>query len=258
MGGEGVPCFNPKLLSWGALAFAGLVAATPWLFDSTFGDAAKKRSTSVVKTASDIPPEIQEVLQQADAPTHTEPTPWGLYVINPVINGEGVLNPQVSPWPDLAGNLVTFEGNDALVMLEREGLPVVLVSEAHLGSMNVTAAMSGQHGENWSFRAYYSTPEGSQGYRSLEVDAFTPKEAMVFDEFPGNAIRDFRKSFEVGGYPTLIVVPDEDTASPLGERVVAWSQDGVAYQLRTTGLFTGDEVINLAREISGTASGGVE
>lgn len=35
----------------------------------------------------------QDVLKQAPNPTHTEPTPWGLFTINPVINGKSVLKP---------------------------------------------------------------------------------------------------------------------------------------------------------------------
>lgn len=203
-----------------------------------------------IRSAADIPPELQAILMQADAPTHDRPTPWGLFVINPVINGEGILNPQTSPLPYFDGADVTrveAYGKDALEEVRAEG--GIALEETSI-DIPLLAAVFFREGDKYWSRTFYGEGDGTPDYRSLVLETFTPTEPVVFDEFPDNAIRDFRKSERVAGHPTLTVFPDPNTADPRMERVVAWSQGDAVFFVRTTGIFTDDEVISIAQSLA--------
>ena len=72
------------------------------------------------------------------------------------------------------------------------------------------------------------------------------------EEFPDNAVRDFRKWDGVRGNPTITVFPDPGTSDPRNDRMVAWSQSGAVYFVRTTGRYLDEDILALARYISET------
>lgn len=189
---------------------------------------------------------------QAAAPTHTQPTPWGLFIINPVINGQSLLNPQTSPVPNLSPSAKRVEasGPTALDRAAAAGVPWVKVQEKFVANMELNGLFSAQDGDAFSFAIHYGAGDGTPDFRSLIVSGYTPTEGVTFEEFPDNAIHDFSANHDVRGYPTLTVFPDEGTADPRSEREVAWSQGRAVYFVKTTGIFRDDDVLEIARDIS--------
>ncbi|MBI2767430.1 MAG: hypothetical protein HYX53_16165 [Chloroflexi bacterium] len=234
---------------------AGSAWLAAWGWTSVSADDPK---VGPIRDVKDIPPDVQSVLEQAAAPTNSEPTPWGLFVINPVINGAGVLNPQRSPIPEFSGpsaKRLEARGEQAFAQASAAGLPVVNIPPALVKGMPLNGLISEQDGAQFNFGAYYASGDGTANYFSLVVQAYTPRDPVTFDEFPDNAIRDFSQSAAIRGYPTLMVLPDKVTADPRGERIVAWSQGTAVYWVKTTGRFTDDEVLELARKISESEEG---
>jgi len=230
----------------GLVATAGLV----WGYGQTM---AARSPGGTIHNPSDIPPEVQAVLQQAPAPTHDKPTPWGLFVINPVINGEALLNPQESPAPDLSGpsaRAVEGAGETTLAEAAAKGVPTIDVPIEFRKEMPLIGMHSTIDGAKWIKYLYFGSGDGTEDYQSLEIQAITPTHPIPFTEFPDNAIRDFSANYDVRGNPTLTEFPDKGTADPRSERIVAWSQGEGAYIVRTTGQYTDAEVLELARHIS--------
>lgn len=232
-----------------ALGFLGTLGVV-WGYSQTMASGSPG---GTIHKPSGIPPEVQAVLKQAPAPTHDKPTPWGLFVINPVINGEALLNPQDSPAPDMSGpNARAFEGAGEMAVSEAaaKGVPSVEVPVEFRRGMPLIGMHSAIDGSKWIKYLYFGSGDGTEDYQSLEVQAITPTHLVPFTEFPDNAIRDFSANYSVRGNPTLTQFPDKGTADPRSERIVAWSQAGGAYVVRTTGRYTDDEVLELARRIS--------
>lgn len=244
------------------LLFAGsLIVAAAWLW-AWLGpaDAADRQPFSgPVESVADIPPDVQDVLQQAPAPTHTEPTPWGLFVINPVIDGHGILNPQEPPIPVFGSNVERTEssGDGAIEELLARGFVVPDIPAAASEGLELAAAVAFREGELYSTWLFFGADADTSNSRSLIVHTYTPTQPVVFDEFPDNAIRDFRANTVVNGQPTLSVFPDQGTSDPRGERIVAWSREGAVFQITTTGLFGDGDVVDLARHIDNVATEGV-
>lgn len=218
---------------------------------------AQTDGSGPIRSPDDIPPEIQAVLQQADAPTHNVPTEWGLLLINPVVNGEAIINVEEFPLPPLDGPAVVrgeTGGEGAFEQLAGEGLRVVGVPESYRKGMTVglVRSVTAADGEQFHTIAYFQSGTGTENFLSLEVEAYTPTAPVPVEEYPDNAIRDFSKSDAVRGNPTITVFPDADTSSPMNERLVAWSQDGTVYFLRTTGLYPDEDLLALAAHISAT------
>lgn len=236
-----------------AIYGAGVIVAVlswAWALNSAAGDDQKD---GPVRDVADIPPEIQAVLKQAPAPTHDKVTPWGLFVINPVIRGEALLNTQRSPIPQfdsLSAVRVESRSETGITLAEEKGLRVIRVAEAARKGLPLNGLIAESDGDQFNFGAYYGAGDGTPTYASLTIQAYTPRDPVPFEEFPDNAIWDFSKSTAVRGYPTLMVVPDKGTADPRDERVVAWSQENAVYWVKTTGLFTDDEVLDIAIGIS--------
>jgi hypothetical protein len=213
---------------------------------------------SASESALDVPPPpmvamAQDVLMEADSPTHTEPTPWGLFIINPVIDGKSVLNPQGMPYPQMDGDAAQkFEavGDDAIARAQADGFRVIEIPQRYRDGMQLSGVESQEDGENFVVDVGYFAGRGTAEVRTLRVSAFTPTEPVTFEEFPDNAIWDFAASYDVNGFPTLTVFPDSLTADQGDERIIAWSQGNAVYYIRTVGVFENDELIDLAREIS--------
>lgn len=216
---------------------------------------AQTDGSGPIRGTDDIPPEVQAVLRQADAPTHNTPTEWGLLLINPVINGEAIINVQEFPVPPFIGPEVVFDeanGEEASERLAGQGLRVIDVPEPYRKGMSVGAVRAITDRDQFYTIAYFESGAGTENYLSLEVEAYTPTAPVPVEEFPDNAIRDFRKSNAVRGNPTITVFPDTGTSSPMNERLVAWSQDGAVYFLRTTGFYPDEDLLAAAAHISET------
>jgi hypothetical protein len=240
-----------------------LVAAARDTREQPLGEGADSAAVATaigrsgpIRTTDDIDPELQKVLKMAAAPTHDQPTPWGNFVINPVINGAGILNPQHSAIPLLNGpaaKTVEIAGPQAPTLVGASIRRFIDVPPTFQKGMPALGAVGSEEGERFWTRVDYGSGDGTSNYQSVSVEAFTPTEPVVFDEFPDNAIRHFAASLVVRGNPTLTVLPDKITADPRMERVVAWSQGSAVYFVRTTGLFTDDEVLELAQQVAAGA-----
>ncbi len=230
-----------------------LLAAGTWSYAAFSLADANTSGDGPIRSVEDIPADLQEVLQQAPAPTHDQPTEWGLLLINPVVGGEAVINVQELPLPRLNGPDVRrgeAEGESALETLAAQGLPLIDVPEAYRKGMEVGLVASISDGERFWTVANFFGAVGTPDVISLQVEAYTPTGPVPFEEFPDNAIRDFAKSNAVRGHPTITVFPDQGTSNPRNERIVAWSQGGRVYFLRTTGLYLDAEILALANHIS--------
>lgn len=235
------------------VALGMLAAGAGWAWWGYNEIAAQGPPGGPIRDSADIPAAVQAVLRQAPAPTHDKPTPWGLFVINPVVKGSAVINSQTSPAPEMSGpNARHFEGTgeDAIGRAQSENLPTIDVPAEYRKGMPLLGLRSAVDGPNWIIYLYFGSGDGTEDYKSLEIQAITPRQPVPFEEFPDNAIRDFSANHDVLGNPTLTQFPDTGTADARSERVVAWSQGRGAYVIRTTGLYTDDEVLALARSIS--------
>lgn len=212
------------------------------------------KKDGVIRTQADIPPEIQAVLKQAEAPTHDRPTPWGLFTINPVVRGAAMVNAQDSPLPQIVARpgaaIAEAAGAGAFATVVSKGGEVLDIPTGFRKGMQPAHVSSRRDGNQSIRSASFFSGDGTAEYLSLFVIAYTPTRAVLFEEFPDNAIRDFRNTFEVEGHPTLVEVPDTGTADPRDERTVAWSQNGSVYLIRTTGLYSDGDVLQLASQIS--------
>lgn len=210
-------------------------------------------SASAPGPAAPSPVDITTVLGEAAAPTHTELTPWGLFVINPVIDGKSLMNPQGMPYP-------RFDGPEATVAEASTRQELVAAMAANPRILAVPGTLTGgmvfqgmrfeEDGDQYSFDIGFYSGKGTTSVRSLRLTAYTPTEAVPFEEFPDNTIWDFAATHDVNGHPTLTVTPDAKTADPADERIVAWSQGDAVYYVRTTGVFETADLLALAREIS--------
>lgn len=243
-----------KALTMAAAGSLGVVAAIAGgaLYAWNVSAATEESAAPATQAGQYIPTSI-DVLHEAPGPTHTEPTPWGLFTINPVINGKSVLNPQGIPYPKFNGRAArTFEtsGENAIAQALAAGMRVIDVPEQFRQGMQLSGVQSRDDGEQFLVDVGYFGGKGTTSVRTLRVTAFTPVASVTFEEFPDNAIWDFSASFNINGFPTLTIFPDTGTADPAGERIVAWSQGDAVYYIQTIGLFDNNKVIGLAREIS--------
>lgn len=230
----------------------GIAIAAAWAY-AVWMPAGAGPASGPIRSSRDIPPEVQAVLQQAPAPAHDAPTEWGLLLINPVIEGEALINVEELPLPSLRGLDAAdgkAEGESAFDQLAEQGLHVIRIPELHRKGMEVRFVRSITQGRRFYTYAYLESGVGTEDYLSLEVEAYTPTAPVPVEEFPDNAIRDFRKWDGVRGHPTITVFPDPGTSDPRNERLVAWSQDGAVYFLRTTGRYLDEDLLALARYIS--------
>lgn len=231
-----------------------LVAAALWAGRADEGDEAPGVPTDTAAVAQTATPTITATATvQTPAPMHTEVTPWGLFVINPVIDGKSLLNPQGMPYP-------RFDGPTATVTeaATRQELEAAMAANPRILAVpgTVTEGMQFQgmrleeDGDQYSFDIAFYSGKGTTSVRSLRLTSFTPTEAVPFEEFPDNTIWDFAATHDVNGHPTLTVTPDAKTADPADERIVAWSQGNAVYYIRTTGVFETADLLSLAREVS--------
>ncbi|MCA9831514.1 MAG: hypothetical protein R3B97_08530 [Dehalococcoidia bacterium] len=248
------PATGGRILA--ALAIVGVCAATGGAAYAWRGDARADdpgNATAVVREEHLSPAEIAAVLDQAPAPSHAEPTPWGLFIINPVIDGKSVLNPQGMPYPPLdSEGAHRFEaaGDDALRRAREAGMPVIEIPRRYREGMTLSGVQAGSDGAHFVIELGYHAGDLARPVKTLRLTAFTPTTPVTFEEFPDNAIWDFAASHAVNGHPTLTVFPDLGTADQGDERIVAWSQGDAVFYIRTVGVFENDELLALAREIS--------
>lgn len=200
-----------------------------------------------------ISPELQAVLQQSELPTHLEPTPWGNFIINPVINGAALLNPQTAPIPAFTSPTARkFDQAGASAPARARNFSALFLdvpAPLRQGLAPVGALVAEDGPQFWS-KVRYGRRTGTIDARTIELEAFTPTGPVAFEEFPDNAITNFTASNAVLGHPTLTVFPDPGTADPRMERVVAWSQGTAVYYLRTVGDYTDAQAIEIASSIS--------
>lgn len=183
-------------------------------------------------------------------------TPWGRFLINPVLDGKSAINPQGLPYPVIngAGTRSVEASNEDQVRAARDaGIRVIEIPERFRQGMQLQGMEAKDGGNQFIFDIAYSSGRDTPDLRSIRLTAFTPTAAVPFEVFPGHPVIDFAATFEVNGNPTLTVLPGAAT-DPRDERVIAWSQGTAVYYLRTTGLFDTSAVIELAREISRTES----
>ena len=246
---------TPKRTTRAVVVASACAAIAAWAYWAISGVYADPPSVGPIRSVKDIPPGIQEILKQAPGPTHDKPTPWGLLTINPVVNGEALLNPQTSPVPDIHGPGTRGDdasGAGALERIKAAGLPSFDIPDQKRKGMSPSLVSSLANGDLIFKTAFFGQGDGTEEYQSLHVTAYTPVGVVAIEEFPDNAIRDFSANYAVNGNPTITVFPDKGTADPRDERFVAWSQGRLVFIVQTTGLFTDDEVLNLARHLSNT------
>lgn len=246
---------NPRFPRLGALAAVGIAAVAGGSLYAWQNQASAQDPPRPTVTAEDsAPPEVLRALNQADAPAHTTPTAWGLFTINPVINGKALINPQGGqPIPALnsaKARRVEGLGDAGLRRVSEAGLRAIDVPESYRRDMALAGIVVAEDGEQFYRDVGYFAGRDTPEVRTLRVTAFTPTGQVQFEEFPDNAIWDFSNSLEVNGFPTLTVFPDAYTADQHDERIVAWSQGKAVYYIRTMGLFDNAELISLARDIS--------
>ncbi|MEO8539417.1 MAG: hypothetical protein ABI577_06720, partial [bacterium] len=183
----------------------------------------------------------------------TKLTPWGLFIINPVIDGKSAINPQGLPYPHIGGAATRSvkASSDAEVQAAIDtGMHVVTVPERFREGMQLQGMQSEIGGDQFVSDIAYYGDLGAVRVRSIRVTAYTPTEPVPFEVFPGHPAMAFAATFEVAGHPTLIVVPNPNTTDPADERIVAWSQGSAVYIIRTVGVFDRAALIELAIEIS--------
>ena len=251
--------FNTRVMLLDAILVAGGIAVSVVALDlssqthaappAPAGGNADARITDPVL----IPPEVQDILH-VTRPTHDSPTPWGHFLIDPVINGKGSQNPQSSVVPlfgtadvrtgDLAG---AGSADSAAAKVSR----FVAVPEKFQHGMPLLGASADQNASG-GFRSavYYGDGDGTAAARSLKLTAYTPTAPVVIPEFPDTAITDFRATHEVAGNPTITIFPDKGTSDPSGPRQLMWSQSSAVYFIRTTGPFTDDELLLMANDVA--------
>lgn len=230
-----------------------LVASATWGYAALATVSAAPSVDGPTRDVTDLPSGLQEVLQQAPAPKHDRPTTWGLLLINPVVNGEAVLNSQELPLPRLDSADVRRgkeDGTGAYEKLAAVGLPTIDIPQQYRKGMSVGRVESISDGSQFWTVANFSSGTGTEDVMSLQVEAYTPSAPVPVEEFPDNAIRLVRETTDVGGNPTITMFPTDGTSNPRNERMVAWSQGDRVYFLRTTGLYPNTELLALANHIS--------
>lgn len=200
-----------------------------------------------------IPRSVQDILR-VTKPAHNVPTPWGHFLIDPIINGHGSQNPQTSPVPlfaasdartgDLSGP------TSAAAAAARVNRFVAVPPQFQHGMPLLGASAEASADGRFRSAVYYGDGDGSSSARSLKVTAYTPVGPVVIPEFPDTAISDFRTTHDVAGNPTITIFPDKGTSDPAGPREVMWSQGAAVYFIRTTGAFADDELLNMANQIA--------
>ncbi len=202
-----------------------------------------------------IPRSVQDILR-VTKPAHNVPTPWGHFLIDPIINGHGSQNPQTSPVPPfVASDMRTgdLSGPTSAGAAAARVNRFVAVPPQFQHGMPLLGASADQNA-NGQFRSavYYGDGDGTASARSLKLTAYTPTAPVVIPEFPDTAITDFRATRDVAGNPTITIFPDKGTSDPSGPRQLMWSQGSAVYFIQTTGPFTDDELLLMANDVART------
>lgn len=202
--------------------------------------------------ATTTPPAMETATLTAT--TTAQVTPWGRFLINPVVDGKSAINPQGLPYPVISGagtRSVEASTEDQVRAARDAGGHVIDIPERFRQGMQLQGMEAKDGGNQFIFDIAYYSGKDTPDVRSIRISAFTPTAAVPFEVFPGHPVMNFAATFEVNGNPTLTVLPGAAT-DPRDERIVAWSQGAAVYYIRTTGLFEKSQLLELAGEISRT------
>lgn len=212
--------------------------------------------TSNVPSPPGITPEVQQDLQMTK-PTHNQPTMWGEFLIVPLFEPSNATESLPPPAPDFGDDAVTT-GSVAGVGADREVAAVVprfvdlspsakkLMDSKGLALAGAEASMS----PDGSFLSglLYGRTEPTNAM--LQLTAFTVMNPVQVTEFPRTAVYDFTASTAVAGHPTITKFPAKGTSDPNGDREIKWSQNRVAYFLKSFGPISDEELLGIANGIS--------
>lgn len=212
--------------------------------------------TSNAPTPPGITPEVQADLQMTK-PTHDQPTMWGEFLIVPLFEPSDATVTSPSPAPDF-GDDALRTGSVAGVGADREVAAIVprfvdlppsakkFMDSKGLVLVGAEASMNPDGG--FLSGLLYGRTEPTDAM--LQLTAFTVMNPVQITEFPRTAVYDFTTSTAVAGHPTITKFPAKGTSDPNGDREIKWSQDGVAYFLKSFGPISDDELLGIANEIS--------
>lgn len=179
-----------------------------------------------------------------------EPTSWGRFLVVPVLPGVSIPDP-VPTLPEFGAfaRNESFTGESAPSAARASGLRFVDIREEYRRDMTALGAEVQEESESGAFRSsvVYASPDQ---FTSIRVSAYTPTASVVVLNYPDAGVYRLELTSDVNGEPTIVVMPHEATSDPNGERRVMWSQGGAVYFVITTGAFTDQEVLDIARRIS--------
>jgi len=238
---------------------AGAAAAMVFGLACADEKPADDDAPSVVPTSTVASPTVASTASPtADAPPPPgsgrtvvdSPTPWGHFLVVPVVPGAPVADPPMA-LPEFSASALsgTFEGELAPVQAAEAGLRLVEVPETYRHGAVVRGAEARQEpdGSVFTSSVFYATPDGRT---TVRLSAYTPKASVTVLAYPDAGVYRMELNSDVNGEPTIVALPHPATSDPAGERRVMWSQGAAVYFLTTTGAFTDEEVIDMARHLS--------
>lgn len=206
------------------------------------------------------PPGISQGVQadlNMTKPTHDGPTPWGNFLIVPVTAPSDAQDNELSPAPVFGESAVKtgeLSGPDApvrAVALVRRFVDLGEEGRSFAASIGLTAVgAEAAMNPDGAFSSGVLYARSQPGNAMIQLSALTPVRPIRITEFPDTAIYDFRTSTAVSDSPTITKFPDKGTSDPNGDREIRWSQNGVAYLLKSYGPISDDQLLAIAVEIS--------
>lgn len=178
------------------------------------------------------------------------PTSWGHFLVVPVVPGVPVADPPLA-LPEFSASATSGSFTDELAEAQaaEAGLRLVEVPEAYRHGAVVQGADARQEpdGSVFTSSVFYATPDGRT---TVRVSAYTPKASVTVLAYPDADVYRMDLNNDVNGEPTIMMMPHPGTSDPTDERRVMWSQGEAVYFVTTTGAFTDEEVIDMARHVS--------
>lgn len=178
------------------------------------------------------------------------PASWGHFLVVPVVAGVPVADPEPA-LPEFSASALSgsFEGESAPAQAAEAGLRLVEIPEAYRHGAVARGAEARQEPDGSAFvsSVFYATPDERI---SIRVSAYTPTASVAVLAYPDVGVYRMELNNDVNGEPTIVMMPHPATSDPSGERHVMWSQGEAVYFVTTTGAFTDEEVIDMARHVS--------
>ena len=211
--------------------------------------SSKTTPTPVTPATSTPPP-----TNAATATAVPQPRPWGEFVVEPV----GAPNDPVSPAPQF-GETAIASGHltgataprDAAAKVPRfVDIPVETQASLAAKGLAVVFAEATFDPVTGSFLSGLLYARSEQPTAMFQLVAYTPVRPPQVTDFGASGVTVMTLDYAVNGNPTITVFPHPISAPPTNSRTVDWSQDGAVYFLQTTGPFTDDKVLAIARAIS--------